>query len=250
MRGTLLCWNGFKRFLLFTAEGNAPTGELVVSGAMLSESEAEVTYTTIQTFSEDFGSDVTPLPAGCVQFTPSTSGLCALVTSAENPLISSSADSQGSIQVRVRAASQLDDAAGEGIASETVHLPLQAGEQFVNVSLEDGTRIDVTEFVVRSEESETGASRTRQRSESSDAGGATPKMAGCGFDLSISSMMRHLRSGGEPLDGGARAKEHVTPHAPLDLRSAEEQFAPPAVIFQVLSALSARPRISTYNTSE
>lgn len=207
------------------------------NASSLVDNDSEVAYAGMHTFSsEDFtNDDVTTIPVS-VHFPPGS--LNAIVTNTGNPLTFSTAGTQDH--------SDVNDEQGKGTVA-TVTLPV------ANMEV-DGSHIDVAEFVVRSDNVEP-VLQHHEVSKHSDVD--TLKHDG-GFDLSITSIVSHLRSHetsptaklgssdvlathrGERLvidskfvPSHSRALEFRTPVNP------EDQFKPPAVIFQVfISCLS------------
>ena len=212
----------------------------VSCGSNTSETEAEVMYTTIGAFhSSNFQLDDAARLS-------SVGTLCTLVTSAGHPLISP----PGEIVLETEK-KQTDGEIKTIVSGIQIPISIQQ-EQFVTEGLENNSKLDVSEFDVRSTVDD-------QDPISRHSTQARPEVVGCpvldgskltgGFDLCISSMMSHITSetGQEGLGSATKALHPTVVSSDsgkrsrtLDFRDVhpEDQFAPPAVIFQVcLSAV-------------
>lgn len=202
----------------------------VSCGSNTSETEPEVMYTTIGAFhSSHFNLD----DATRLSSLPSTT-LCALVTSTGHPLMSP-------IEVVLETdKKQSDDGDIKTIPGIQVPITVQQ-EQFVTEGLENNTKIDVSEFVVRStSDDQDPISQHAAAQARADVVGGTVleggKLTG-GFDLCITSMMSHITSeaASKTLHSSVVSSNSRKRSRTLDFRDVhpEDQFAPPAVIFQV-----------------
>lgn len=226
----------------------------VSSAGSLVDNDNEVTYTGIHNFpSEDFTTDdVTSLPVS-VHF--SAGSLSAIVTNRVNPLSFSTVCSSSSEHTDVndeQGQSLHSDMDSKGIA---VTLPVSSVDQVVQLGNTVGaSHIDVAEFVVRSDNSEP-ALHGQEVSKHSDV--ENLKHDG-GFDLSITSMVSHLRSHETSPNRKLVTSDVLTAQSPTSERlvidnkfvssharslefrtplNPEDQFKPPAVIFQVMNLL-------------
>ena len=207
----------------------------VSCGSISSETEPEVLYTTIGAFhSNNFSlEDATRLSSVGVHL-PS-SALCALVTSSGHPLVSPTTE-----VVLETEKKHADD--GEIKTISGIQVPVQQ-EQFVTEGLESTSKIDVSEFVGRStNDDQDSISHHPVQARAEMIGGTVlegNKLTG-GFDLCITSMMSHITSeAGQEGSGTTTKTLHASASSKrsrsLDFRDVhpEDQFAPPAVIFQV-----------------
>lgn len=209
---------------------------VVSCGSNTSETEPEVMYTTIGAFhSSNFNLDDAARLS-------SVGTLCTLVTSTGHPLISPSAEIVLETEKK-----QSDD--GEiKTAVSGIQVPVSIHqEQFVTEGLENNTKLDVSEFVVRStSDDQDPISQHTAQARAEVVGGTVlegGKVTG-GFDLCISSMMSHITGPDGPgsatksLHPGVLSSDSVKRSRTLDFRDVhpEDQFAPPAVIFQVCNA--------------
>lgn len=206
----------------------------VSCGSISSETEPEVLYTTIGAFhSSNFSlEDATRLSSVGVHL-PS-SALCALVTSTGHPLVSPTTE-----VVLETEKKHADD--GEIKTISGIQVPVQQ-EQFVTEGLESTSKIDVSEFVGRStNDDQDSISHHPVQARAEMIGGTVlegNKLTG-GFDLCITSMMSHITSeAGQEGSGTTTKTLHASASSKrsrsLDFRDVhpEDQFAPPAVIFQ------------------
>ena len=216
-----------------------------------SETEAEVIYTTIGSFHpSNFNLDdaTQPLTVG-IHIPPSlpSSTLCALVTSTGNPLVSPSTELVFETEKK-----QSEDGEMKAAAISGIQGPISVQqEQFVTEGLGKNAKIDVSEFVVRntSDDQETISQTSQGKAEV--VGGTVLEGAklSSSFDLCITSMMSHITSeeGGDGtghsaaknLQSGVVSARSRKRSRTLDFRDVhpEDQFAPPAVIFQVCLSL-------------
>ena len=205
------------------------TAELsaVSCGSNTSETEPEVMYTTIGAFhSSNFHLDDAARLS-------SVGTLCTLVTSAGHPLISP----PGEIVLETEK-KQTDDGEIKTIVSG-IQIPISIQqEQFVTGGLENNSKLDVSEFDMR------GTSDDQVPISEHSTQARTEVAGGTGFDLCITSMMSHITSetGQEGLGSATKALHPAVVSSDsgkrsrtLDFRDVhpEDQFAPPAVIFQV-----------------
>lgn len=208
----------------------------VSCGSISSEAEPEVLYTTIGAFhSSNFSlEDTTRLSSVGVHLPSST--LCALVTSTGNPLVSPTTE-----VVLETEKKHSDDGEIKTISGIQVPITVQQ-EQFVTEGLDNNSKIDVSEFVVRSTtDDQDSISQHPVQGRAEMIGGAVlegNKLTG-GFDLCISSMMSHITSetgqeGSGTTTKTLRSNDSSKRSQSLDFRDVhpEDQFAPPAVIFQ------------------
>ena len=221
-----------------SAQGDMTSDLSAVScGSNTSETEPEVMYTTIGAFhSSNFNlDDATRLSSVGVHL-PSTT-LCALVTSTGHPLVSPTTE-----VVLETEKKQSDDGEIKTISGIQVPITVQQ-EQFVTEGLESNAKIDVSEFVVRSANDEQDSMSQHAAQARAEVMGGTvlegSKLIG-GFDLCITSMMSHITSeAGQDGSGTTTKTLHSSDSRKrsqtLDFRDVhpEDQFAPPAVIFQV-----------------
>lgn len=204
----------------------------VSCGSNTSETEPEVMYTTIGAFhSSHFNLD----DATRLSSLPSTA-LCALVTSTGHPLMSPPIE----VVLETTDKKQSDDGDIKTIPGIQVPITVQQ-EQFVTEGLENNTKIDVSEFVVRStSDDQDPISQHATAHARADVVGGTVleggKLTG-GFDLCITSMMSHITSeaASKTLHSSVVSSNSRKRSRTLDFRDVhpEDQFAPPAVIFQV-----------------
>ena len=236
------------------SQGDMPAELGVVScGSNASETEPEVMYTTIGSFHpSNFNvDDAARLSAVGIHIPPSLqpNTLCALVTSTGNPLSTCIPLSTGIPLVSPptelaleteKKQSEDGDIKEASISGIQVPISVQQ-EQFVTEDLENNTKLDVTEFVVRSTSDDTISPAAQGSTEVVGVDGT--KLSG-NFDLCITSMMSHITSeAGQDGTGehSATVKSVVSSgrsrkrSRTLDFRDVhpEDQFAPPAVIFQV-----------------
>ena len=205
------------------------TAELsaVSCGSNTSETEPEVMYTTIGAFhSSNFHLDDAARLS-------SVGTLCTLVTSAGHPLISP----PGEIVLETEK-KQTDDGEIKTIVSG-IQIPISIQqEQFVTEGLENNSKLDVSEFDMRSTSDDQVPISEHSTQARTEVAGST------GFDLCITSMMSHITSetGQEGLGSATKALHPAVVSSDsgkrsrtLDFRDVhpEDQFAPPAVIFQV-----------------
>lgn len=220
------------------------TAELgtVSCGSTTSETEPEVMYTTIGAFHAgnfnlDDAARLTSVGVHLPNSLPSTA-LCALVTSTGHPLVSPSTE----LVLEAEKKQSEDVEMKSTITGIQVPIAVQQ-EQFVTESLENNAKIDVTEFVVRStnDDQDTISQATQGRVDVVGGTGLEGAKLTGGFDLCITSMMSHITSE-EGQEGTAHsATKALQPSGSgkrsrtLDFRDVhpEDQFAPPAVIFQV-----------------
>lgn len=212
---------------------------VVSCGSNASETEPEVMYTAIGAFhSSNFNLDDAARLS-------SVGTLCTLVTSTGHPLISPSAE------IVLETDKKESDDGGIKAAVSGIQLPVSIQqEQFVTEGLENTAKLDVSEFVVRSTcDDQDPISRHSVQSGAEVVGGTVlegGKLSG-GFDLCITSMMSHLTSetgqdvagsATKTLHSGVVSSESAKRLRTLDFRDVhpEDQFAPPAVIFQVCIA--------------
>ncbi|XP_073255988.1 uncharacterized protein [Porites lutea] len=222
------------------SQGDMPVELSVVScGSNASETEPEVMYTTISSFHpSNFNlDDAARLSAVGIHIPPSLqpNTLCALVTSTGNPLVSPSTELALETEKKQSEDGEMKEASISGIQ---VPISVQQ-QQFVTEDLENNTKLDVTEFVVRSTSDDTISPAAQVRTEVVVVDGT--KLSG-NFDLCITSMMSHITSeAGQDGTGGHAAVKSVVSSSrsrkrskTLDFRDVhpENQFAPPAVIFQ------------------
>ena len=213
------------------------TAELsaVSCGSNTSETEPEVMYTAIGAFhSSNFHLDDAARLS-------SVGTLCTLVTSAGHPLI----PPPGEIVLETETKQSDDGEIKTTVSGIQIPISIQQ-EPFATDGLENNSKLDVSEFVVRStgdDQDPISQHSTQTRTEVGETVLEGSKLTG-GFDLCITSMMSHITSetGQEGLgsatkvlhpavvssDSGKRSRT-------LDFRDVhpEDQFAPPAVIFQV-----------------
>jgi len=212
----------------------------VSCGSTISEAEPEVMYTTIGAFHAgnfnlDDAARLTSVGVHLPTSLPSNA-LCALVTSTGNPLVSPSTE----IVLDTEKKQPEDGEVKNSVSGNQVPVSVQQ-EQFVTEGLENNVKMDVTEFVVRGagDDQDTISQTSQERAEV--VGGTVlegAKLTG-DFDLCITSMMSHITSE-EGRDGAENAKTSVVSSGSskrsrtLDFRDVhpEDQFAPPAVIFQ------------------
>lgn len=194
-------------------------------------------YTTIGAFhSSNFSlEDATRLSSVGVHLPSST--LCALVTSTGHPLVSPTTE-----VVLETEKKHLDDGEIKAISGIQVPITVQQ-EQFVTEGLDSTSKIDVSEFVVRSTtDDQDSISQHPVQARAEMIGGTVlegNKLTG-GFDLCITSMMSHITSetgqeGSGTTTKTLRSNDSSKRSQSLDFRDVhpEDQFAPPAVIFQV-----------------
>lgn len=214
------------------------TAELstVSCGSNTSETEPEVMYTTIGAFhSSNFHLDDAARLS-------SVGTLCTLVTSAGHPLISS----PGEIVLETDKKQSDDGEIKTTVSGIQVPISIQQ-EQYVTEGLESNSKLDVSEFVVKSaSDDQDPISQHSTQTRTEVVGGTVlegSKLTG-GFDLCITSMMSHITSeaGQEGLGSATKALHSAVVSSDagkrsrtLDFRDVhpEDQFAPPAVIFQV-----------------
>lgn len=230
---------------------NDPTqselGTAVSCGSTTSETETEIMYTTIGPFHA--GSlnveDAAHLTSVGVQLPSSLSAttLCALVTSAGHSLVSPSAEA-----VFDDTEKKQSDNSGINTINATRDQAPTPGQQtqFVAEGLGNSAKMDVAEYVVRctaTDEHNTISPSTQGRVEVVEGAVLQGDKLGS-FDLCITSMMSHITS---------EDSQHCAPHCTtktlqpsgmssgpsersrtLDFRDVhpDDQFAPPAVIFQ------------------
>jgi len=223
------------------------TAELsaVSCGSNTSETEPEVMYTTIGAFhSSNFHLDDAARLS-------SVGTLCTLVTSAGHPLISP----PGEIVLETETKQSDDGEIKTTVSGIQIPISIQQ-EQFATEGLENNSKLDVSEFVVRSTgDDQDPISQHSSQANTEVVGGTVlegSKLTG-GFDLCITSMMSHITSetGQEGLGSATKAlhsavvsSDSAKRSRTLDFRDVhpEDQFAPPAVIFQVcLSAVYCSP---------
>lgn len=208
----------------------------VSCGSNTSETEPEVMYTTIGAFhSSNFNLDDTAR-------LPSVGTLCTLVTSAGHPLISP----PGEIVLETEKKQSDDGEIKTTVSGIQVPISIQQ-EQFVTEGLENNSKLDVSEFVVRSTSDDQDTISQHSTQTRTEVVGGTvlegSKLTG-GFDLCITSMMSHITSetGQDGLGSATKALHSAVVSSDtgkrsrtLDFRDVhpEDQFAPPAVIFQV-----------------
>lgn len=208
---------------------------VVSCGSNASETEPEVMYTTIGAFhSSNFNLDDAARLS-------SVGTLCTLVTSTGHPLISPSAE------IVLETDKKESDDGGIKTAVSGIQVPVSIQqEQFVTESLENNAKLDVSEFVVRSTVDQDPISQHSVQSRTEVVEGTVlegGKLSG-GFDLCITSMMSHITSetgqdvsgsASKTLHSGVVSSESAKRSRTLDFRDVhpEDQFAPPAVIFQV-----------------
>ena len=219
---------------------------VVSCGSNASETEPEVMYTTIGSFHpSNFNlDDAARLSAVGIHIPPSLqpNTLCALVTSTGNPLSTGIPLVSPSTELALETEKkQSEDGEMKEASISGIQVPISVQqEQFVTEDLENNTKLDVTEFVVRSTSDDTISPAAQVRTEVVGVDGT--KLSG-NFDLCITSMMSHITSeAGQDGTGGHAAVKSVVSSGrsrkrsrTLDFRDVhpEDQFAPPAVIFQV-----------------
>ena len=210
------------------------TAELsaVSCGSNTSETEPEVMYTTIGAFhSSNFHLDDAARLS-------SVGTLCTLVTSAGHPLISP----PGEIVLETDKKQSDHGEIKTTVSGIQVPISIQQ-EHFVTEGLENNSKLDVSEFVVRStSDDQDPISQHSTQARTEVVGGTVlegSKLTG-GFDLCITSMMSHITSetGQEGLGSATKAvvsSDSGKRSRTLDFRDVhtDDQFAPPAVIFQV-----------------
>lgn len=214
------------------------TAELsaVSCGSNTSETEPEVMYTTIGAFhSSNFHLDDAARLS-------SVGTLCTLVTSAGHPLISP----PGEIVLETETKQSDDGEIKTTVSGIQIPISIQQ-EQFATEGLENNSKLDVSEFVVRSTGDDQDPISQHSTQANTEVVGGTvlegSKLTG-GFDLCITSMMSHITSetGQEGLGSATKALHSAVVSSDsgkrsrtLDFRDVhpEDQFAPPAVIFQV-----------------
>ena len=229
------------------SQGDMPAELGVVScGSNASETEPEVMYTTIGSFHpSNFNlDDAARLSAVGIHIPPSLqpNTLCALVTSTGHPLSTGIPLVSPSTELALETEKkQSEDGEMKEASISGIQVPISVQqEQFVTEDLENNTKLDVTEFVVRSTSDDTISAAAQVRTEVVGVDGT--KLSG-NFDLCITSMMSHITSeAGQDGTGGHPAVKSVVSSGrsrkrsrTLDFRDVhpEDQFAPPAVIFQV-----------------
>ena len=239
-------------FYLAVDFSDSPHGDIttelgtVSCGSTTSEVEAEVMYTTIGpfhagNFNLEDAARLTSVGVHLPSSLPSTT-LCALVTSAGHPLVSPSAELVLDTEKKQPEDGEIKTTSSENQVSVSVQQ-----EQFVTGCLENNTKMDVTEYVVRCAGDEQDNITQSNQGRADVVGGAVLQggKLGGSFDLCITSMMSHITSE-EGQDGaGHSVTKTVQPSITasgsskrsrtLDFRDVhpEDQFAPPAVIFQV-----------------
>ena len=208
----------------------------VSCGSNTSETEPEVMYTAIGAFhSGNFNLDDAARLS-------SVGTLCTLVTSTGHPLISPSAE----IVLETDKKQSDDGEIKTTVSGIQVPVSIQQ-EQFVTEGLDSSTKLDVSEFVVRStSDDQDPISHHSAQARAEVVGGPVlegGKLTG-GFDLCITSMMSHITSetgqdgpgsATKSLHSGVVSSDSGKRSRTLDFRDVhpEDQFAPPAVIFQV-----------------
>ena len=207
---------------------------VVSGGSATSETDPEVTYTTIGSFhTSDFNLDDTSrLTSVGVQLPASTTTLCALVTSSGDSLTSPSVE--GGLDTGRK---HLE---GKSSTVRKVEVPcVLQREGFVSETMDDSSKLDVAEFVVRSNDKDVVSHGAHATTDSVDAAvlDGAAKLVG-GFDLCITSMMSHISSSEATAVASASTVAAPTGRkqsTALDFRDVhpEDQFAPPALIFQV-----------------
>lgn len=226
------------------------TGELgtVSCGSTTSETEAEVMYTTIGAFHAGNLNleDATRLTSVGVHLPSSlpSNTLCALVTSTGHSLVSPSAE----LILDTEKKQAADGEAKVSILGNQVPISVHQ-DQFVTEGLDNNTKMDVTEYVVRCAGDEQDAISHTSQERTEVVGGAVlqgGKLTG-GFDVCITSMMNHITSEDGQDSTANSATKGLQPSVmssgsskrsrTLDFRDVhpDDHFAPPAVIFQVRS---------------